>query len=355
MSYSTTYERLRSLAALAAGWGDRANLGADELLLLNEVPNEAQHFVAHERDWPGFVKSLTLTVFPTADHVLLPADFESFHPSDGIAYTSQYGYPDLAATDLAEINHLRSLGGTSGPPQYYALGGTVPSGIDGLLALSLGTPTSGSIDAGTHYWLYRYTDGGQQTYSVQAALTQGSGFRTTLSGWPQSATAAVAIYRTAAADPATFKLMGGVADTQLNPTYLDNIADSGLDAVLSASADAGRRKLELWPRPGALYTLATTYRRAPATMAAAADLPDLPVALHAALRSMAMIVAFRRLAQSPPAALLDGYAAEIALAERTLLQPGRNNTAPLRDLVRRRMGVEQGCNRDIHADYPWHG
>lgn len=243
MSWTTTYERLRKIAARQIGY-IRAGASADDEEAVNETPNADQHAVALERLWPSLIKDLSLMLTIGQEYVLLPADFEQFLRDDGLHYPDGSGYRSPVFVGLDEIRRLRTAVATSGEVRFVALGST---------------------------------------------------------------------------DPAT-----------------------------------QQRRLELWPTPDTAWVWKGSYRRSPAVMTAGSDAPDLPVALHAALRTRTRIEVYEAFTQEPPGGLLAEYARRIAQAADVLLVAAPNHAGPLRDVVQRyERGLEPGENRVLHGSYPW--
>ena len=122
----------------------------------------------------------------------------------------------------------------------------------------------------------------------------------------------------------------------------------------SGGAADGLLTIELWPEADASYTLAGSYRRSVRGMTGADDAPDVPVALHLAVRVATQLAARELLNKEVPVDLEQRLQRVIDRAWRVLGIPNIDNTAPLRDL-RPDVGVAVGRNRELADDYPYTG
>lgn len=101
------------------------------------------------------------------------------------------------------------------------------------LGLTVGTPSAGNIEAGFHYWLYRYVDGGATQWSMTRGTNLSVNSQVALSGWAASASATLTIWRTRVGEYNTFRQLASYTDTTGGgATYTDNTADAGLGATL---------------------------------------------------------------------------------------------------------------------------
>lgn len=353
MAYSTTYDRLLTIAAGALGL-DRSHLGADERAKLNNIPNQAVADVAAERPWLYLLRSLTLQSVAGLYTYLLPADFAQFWRPGAFNYSKASGFPKLGWTDLVSIRNLRAAADTSGTPEQVTLGETVAE-LEDCSAVAGG---SGSL-SGVHKYRYRWLDsGGIVQYSEVASVTHaGSTANATVSGWPAEA-GTVTLYRTKLGGSILYAVPGAAAiNSASSSSYVDSTADASLgtdtfpQAPLASEVLIGRQQIELHPCPFEAYVYTGSYRRLPATMSAGGDTPDIPVALTSALEARTRVVAYEEFTRPVPQSAIDSYQRLLAAAERLLMDQNPGNGEPLRDIMGRMDGLPRGRQIDLTSNW----
>lgn len=354
MGVTYTYDRLKDIAAKAAA-RDRANLADDdEIAKLSEIPNLAVEMVAHSGRWPHLIKDGVLYSSANVPYMLLPADFEAFERDDQINYAPGQYYGPFSWTDLNIINHHRSRGTIVNPPRHVAMGETIAE------AWTLAATASAGAGSLSGTWKYRaiWFDGAGtariSTVAAPGAVVNKAYIE--LSGWPTTV-GTVWLYRTASGG-STLKYLTAIPAT--TASYQDGvsvIADGSLSALFPDDSDVGtdfigRRKLELWPTPEAVRYFHCTYRRLVKSMSAAGDAPDLPVALHQAVRLAVGIVARREFEQAVPDGLYGEFTGELARVTPLLMNPAQNNGKALNSVMRDRLsGLPVGLNRDLKSSW----
>lgn len=345
--YSTTYDRLLTIAATALG-KDRTRLTDDEAESLNEAPNLALAEIARERNWRHWRTNLRLDTVAELPTLLLPSDFERFTVPDKLAFTGGRGYPHLCWTDAGSIRNLRGLAGTSNFPTQVAFGTTVGA----LQSISATPGGSGSITA-TWKYRYRWTSGdGTVEYSDVATAGPSSSTHVTVSGWPTHLGGTVTLYRTTDAGSVLYVVPGAAALAASTASYTDSTADGSLgtatypDGRLATDVILYRQRLEFWPTPGDAYTLAAEYQRAPRTMTAGGDAPDCPAALVSTLEEMTKIVALEKFIRPVPDTLRTGYGMKLQRAVGVLEQQ-QSNKGSLKNIVPGYANLPDGRNEDL--------
>jgi len=354
VAYSTTYDRLLTIAATALG-KDRARLTDDEADLVNEAPNLALAEIARERNWKHWQANLRLDTVADLPTLLLPADFDGFTLPDRLAFTGGRGYPHLCWTDAGSIRNRRGLVGTSDFPREVAIGTTVQA----LQSLTAAATGSGAITVATA-WKYRYRwTSGDGTVEYSDVATTGafaSKASVTVSGWPTHLGGTVTLYRTTDAGNILFIVPGASALDASTASYSDTTADGSLgtatypDGRLTTAEMRYRQRLEFWPTPSDVWTLLAAYRRAPQTMSAGTDAPDCPAALISTLEEMTKIVALEKFIRPVPDTLRGSYVGKLQRAI-NVLEYQQPNKGPLKDIVPGYAGLPTGRNEDLASGW----
>lgn len=349
---STTYDDLLTVAARALGW-DRATLSDADAAHIAEMPNLAVTELLSMRDWPHLKKQTALTYTIGQPYLLLPADFAQFWPDTALNYGPDAAYNSLQWTTPATIERFRAQTDSQDIPRYAAVGDT----IDQVTAATATPGGSGSFSGSFKYrWRHVSADSGIVTLSDVIAAVPSSNAYVTVSGWPTDQ-GTVTIYRTKTTGNTLYAITASIdLDATAHASYNDATADGSLSTTLFPdTADAtdtliGRRKLLLYRKPSAVFTVYGYYRRAPRVMSAGTDKPDVPQGLITALRAYTMIVAQRERQREIPVATQNEFA---RLEMAAWNQCGTENRADISSLRRRRRGgtsVPDGRRMRFAAD-----
>lgn len=355
MSFSTTLERLRAEACLALGF-DRATLSADdETKCLSEIPHLAVERIAHAARWPHLLQNCYLTLQPNFAGVLLPVDFEQFERGDELSYTLGSGWRAPCWTDLGSIRRWRAINNTSDIPTHCAIGETLASLETATATPAAGAGTFSAATGFSYRWIARDSLGRLRVSAVASSGTFASKASVGVSGWGTDA-GTVSLFRSKDGG-ATFYAINAAAaiNAATTTSYADSTADASLGDPLrlepSVSATVlGRHWLELFPTPSAVQTLTSLYRRAPRSMSAESDLPDMPLALHRACLLAVRIVAREEYSRPVPVELENALAAEIARVAPPLLNAAPQKAGGLCD-VRGRQMLPTGRNMTLASDW----
>jgi len=353
--YSTTYDRLLTIAAGAVG-KDRARLTDDEAEALNEAPNLALAEIARERVWKHWTANLRLATVVDLPTLLLPSDFDGFTRPDALAFTGGNGFPALTWIEASEIRNMRGVAQVSQFPTRAALGTTVQELQSIAAAPAVG---AGSVTVVTH-WKYRYRwIGGDGTVEYSDVASSGaftSKAHCTVSGWPTHLGGTVTLYRTTDGGSVLYIVPGAAALAASTASYNDSTADGSLstatypDGRLVSDTILHRQRLEFWPTPSDAWTLAGAYRRAPRTMASLTDAPDCPAALVATLEEAVKIAAFEKFTRPVPDSLRQTYALKLQRAIGAL-ESQQPNKGTLRNIVPGYSNLPQGRNEELASDW----
>lgn len=355
MSFSTTLERLRGEAALAVG-RDRATLsGDDETKILSEIPNLAVCRVATMGRWKHLRQTLFQRLQPNFPGLLLPELFEQFEMGDQLSFAANAGWAAPRWCDLGTLRQWRAVTYTYDIPSHVAIGGALEALETCTLVVSASAGTFSAATGFKYRWIAVDSKGRMRVSAVADSGVFTSKASVAVSGWGTDA-GTVSIYRSTDGGT-TFKAITAAAaiNAATTTSYADSTASGSLGAELylepSTSATLlGRLWLELWPTPTTAETLTGLYRRAPRSMTAETDLPDMPLALHRACLLAVRIIAREEFNQPVPDGLEQALQAEIARVGPPLLNPAAQNAGGLRD-VRRRDGLPVGRNMDLHASW----
>lgn len=335
---------------------DRATLTDDEeTKILSEIPNMAVARVATMGRWKHLRQTLHLQLQPNLPRVLLPELFEQFEMGDCVAYVQNSGWARPEWCDLGTLRQWRAIQYTYDIPTHLALGGSLEE-LESCTATVSGS--AGSFTAATGYkyrWIAIDENGRVRVSDVADSGAFTSKASVAVAGWGTDA-GTVSIYRSTDGGT-TFKAITAAAAIVASTTssYADATASASLGNPLylepSTSATLlGRLWLELFPTPTSAEVLTGLYRRAPRTMSAESDLPDMPLALHRACLLAVRIIAREEFLQPVPPELEQALQNEINRVGPPLLNPVAQNAGGLRDL-RRRDALPVGRNMDLDASW----